>query len=1299
MLRLLSTCRYVTRQYSLLSLVAILLIAVSLTPSANAQCSTWQLGASGAWNTAGNWTLGVPNSSTNGCIVDGSSTVTINVGTASVLDLTTASGNTLAFGGQNLQVYGASISNGGTLNNNGYLELETNVTLSGSGALTLTSGQIGTNSNNFTLTNQSTINGSGTIGSNGGPLYENLSVNNSGTINANSNGNTLTLGGNGSAVTNTGTLEATNGGTLALATSAAIDNNSGTILSSGTGSTVNVSTTIQGGTLTTAGGGVMQTSGTAGLDASSHGAITLSDGSTYTAAGGSITNISGTLNLGTTTGSTFLLNGSSTTLVLTGNTTLQGPGTVSMGGGNIGTNSNNFTLTNSSTINGYGTIGSNYGSDYENLSLTNNGVINANSSGNTLTIGGDGSAIANNGTFEATGGGTLTLSSNAAIDNVNGTIASSGSGSTVNVSTTITGGSLATSAGGAMQTSGTATLDGSGNHPITFVDGTTYTAAGGSVTNVTGTFNLGTTTGSVLDLNGATTTLVLTGNTTFQGPGSIAMAGGNIGTNSNDFTLTNNSTINGYGTIGSNYGSDYENLSLTNNGVINANSSGNTLTIGGDGSAITNNGTFEATGGGILTLNSNAAINNASGTIASLSSGSLVNVGTTIQGGSLVTTGAGVIQTDGTATLDGSASHAITITDGSTYTAANANGDLTRITGTLNLGTVTGGTLALIGQLQLIGDTTFQGPGVVTMTGAPTGPENGTGAQIGTNSNNFTLTNMSTIQGSGLIGSNVGALYPDLNVLNMGTIDANSTANALEIGGNGTITNQSLFEATAGGTLILGSQTVNNSGGNITSDGAGSQVQISSSHIEGGTLNTLNGGTMVTLGTSELDGSTHGALIISDGSLLTSGAGTFTTVTGTLNLGTVTGGTYAMSGDLQLVGNTTLSGPGSMNLSGAAQIGTNGNNFTLTNNSTIQGTGLIGSNAGSLYENLNVTNNGSIIASGGVLNVAGNGTLTNGATGVLEAQGGATLHVSNTFSSSDFSGGTLSNGSYEALGAGSTIQINSLGTSGGEIATNAANIVLSGAGAAIVDADNLNALSDFHDNLADGSFIVENGNQFVAPSGVDFTNAGSVDVGAGSSFTTGVASNYVQSAGSTQVDGTMTSVGGAVNIDGGTLDGNGTVVGNVTIGANGTLAPGDPGGIGAIHLTGNATIDGTLDEAIGGTGASGNFDVTTITGTLTLGANSVLDLMLVDNYLPAVQSHESYVIIDPASISGTFGETLFPNLPVGDTYSVIYTPTEVIVDINGAQGSAVPEPTVWYPVAGIGILLAALRLRKQRLAQ
>ena len=227
------------------------------------------------------------------------------------------------------------------------------------------------------------------------------------------------------------------------------------------------------------------------------------------------------------------------------------------------------------------------------------------------------------------------------------------------------------------------------------------------------------------------------------------------------------------------------------------------------------------------------------------------------------------------------------------------------------------------------------------------------------------------------------------------------------------------------------------------------------------------------------------------------------------------------------------------------------------------------------------------------MNVAGTGTLTNLATGTLEAQAGSTLHVSDTFSATNFSGGELSNGTYEALGGNTvptaaTIQIDSLGT-GGEIIKNAATVVLSGADASIADKSNLNALTNFQDNLASGNFTVENGQEFVTTAnGTNFENDGSMDVGGGSGFTT--ANDYNQGGGTTLVDGTLTATGGQVNINGGTLIGTGTVVGTVNIGSLGAITPdaGDPNP-GQINIIGSYNQSGTLNEEIGGTPNSGAF--------------------------------------------------------------------------------------------------------------
>ena len=131
---------------------------------------------------------------------------------ATVAELQLGSGNALDFdSGEALAVAGTQIINAGNIAlSSGTLRLENNVTLSGTGTLTLSgTANINTNSGGtWTLTNQSTIQGAGTIGQFGVPLV------NQGTINADSSGNTLTLLGGDEVTNTTGTFEAANNGTL-----------------------------------------------------------------------------------------------------------------------------------------------------------------------------------------------------------------------------------------------------------------------------------------------------------------------------------------------------------------------------------------------------------------------------------------------------------------------------------------------------------------------------------------------------------------------------------------------------------------------------------------------------------------------------------------------------------------------------------------------------------------------------------------------------------------------------------------------------------------------------------------------------------------------------------------------------------------------------------------------------------------------------------------------------------------------------------------------------------------------------
>jgi len=228
---------------------------------------TWK-GGTGNWSAAANWSAGVPNNgapanTTYNVFIDGGNaahsavtldiSATINTVTVDADDSLTQNNNT------SFTVVGPTITNNGAIhligggNANAYLNLAGNVTLSGTGTLTMTDltggGDYVLQGNGMTLTNQSAIQGTGIIG-NGS-----LAIVNSGTIDANTSTGkgALTLNGSG-GITNTGVLEATGGGALTLNTT--VTGAGGNITASGTGSSVNFnSTAIRGGTLNTSAGG------------------------------------------------------------------------------------------------------------------------------------------------------------------------------------------------------------------------------------------------------------------------------------------------------------------------------------------------------------------------------------------------------------------------------------------------------------------------------------------------------------------------------------------------------------------------------------------------------------------------------------------------------------------------------------------------------------------------------------------------------------------------------------------------------------------------------------------------------------------------------------------------------------------------------------------------------------------------------------------------------------------------------------------------------------------------------------
>ncbi|HEV3278907.1 MAG TPA: hypothetical protein VG860_19070, partial [Terriglobia bacterium] len=575
------------------AVAALLLLDGAGVVRARAQCDTWTgLARDGQWTTAGNWTAGVPNSSTtNACISLSGASVSLDaadsvaslaVGGSDILNLADVPN----VGSATLQVWGPSISNSGSISLNSigdYVQLQiqaASATLGGGGTVTLAGGQRGTsfintaNSSGAALINQETIQGNGQVGEG------NLLVTNQGIINANVTGLALIVTSI-PQMTNTTIMEATGGGILELANS--FTNTGGTIEAVGAGSEVLLcNANITGGTLTDSGGGMLVSGASSVCFVTGATWNTLTNTGTYQLQNGTYTSINGTIinngSIEVTSEGTF------TALSIPTNATLAGTGTVTLSGGPSAAyvNTNTFagaTFTNQQTIQGTGTIGEGP------LSVTNQGTINANVSGQTLVVAAP-RPMTNTGIMEATGGGILQLQNNLA--NTGGAIEAAGAGSEVVLcNANITGGTLTDSGGGVLISGGSSLCVVSGatwNGPLE--NAGTYQMQDGTTTYISGII----TNDGTIEINSVTSSTELQvpggGSATLAGTGVVTMSGPQAYITSSSGTLVNQETIEGAGNIGQG------NLGVTNSGTIDANVSGQGIGINPGGAGLNNTGTL-----------------------------------------------------------------------------------------------------------------------------------------------------------------------------------------------------------------------------------------------------------------------------------------------------------------------------------------------------------------------------------------------------------------------------------------------------------------------------------------------------------------------------------------------------------------------------------------------------------------------------------------------------------------------------------------------------------------------------------
>ena len=566
---------------------------------------------------AGTYTVTSSQSNSIGALTlsDAQATLAVSGGTFAILGTSTNSGHISVGDAASLQLTGTMTDSSGsamTLGSTGDatdLVIAGSAALKGAGPLDLSDNAgnaIVSNGATATLTNMSTIAGSGTIGD----AFLTVVNSTGGVIDATGSAAALTL--TGAAIKNTGALiEATGSAGLVIANTTVT---AGTLSASG-GNVVLSGATMLGGTLASSAGSVIATEGAADVvsGTTTTGTVTVSDGTNLTLKG-TITNNGGIA---------LDSSGDATDLVIAVTATLKGPGQLDLSDNAdnaLVSNGATATLTNMSTIAGSGTIGDAF------LTLFNStgGVIDATGSAETLTLTGTPGFRNTGGLIEATGSAGLVIANTSV---TGGTVSAAG-GNVDLVGASILGATLTSSPGSVFATSGMADVvsGATSTGTVSVSDGTALTLKS-TITN-NGVIALAS--------SGDATDLVVAGTVALKGTGVVTMsdnADNAVVSNGTSATFQNFETIAGAGTIGD------STLTLYNEagGTIDA-SDGDALAIATGTRTVTNGGLIEATGAGGLTI-ANLLTN--SGTLAA--SGGNLTVSNQVSGTGVATIANGTL--------------------------------------------------------------------------------------------------------------------------------------------------------------------------------------------------------------------------------------------------------------------------------------------------------------------------------------------------------------------------------------------------------------------------------------------------------------------------------------------------------------------------------------------------------------------------------------------------------------------------------------------------------------------------------
>jgi hypothetical protein len=928
----------------------------------------------------------------------------------------------------------------------------------------------------------------------------------------------------------------------------------------------------------------------------------------------------GKTNTLTVTG-TFTNNASGTTHVgFFGDTTdvmnvgaLSNAGNLTIGAGATFNVTNPGTATNTGTIDVGDTVGGGTFKINGNTTLTGTTgkVILSNFAGNI--IGGTGTLTNVKNTISGSGNignGTMGLNNQGTIDADQSTpliIQAAGTASNSLTEEATLGATLQLDAGNYTQTAAgniLATETGNALSAVNLESGVSITGGKLTITGTTATINL---VGTTLSLSGVT----------ISGTGKMILPDGSTTTLLG--TISNTSTID-----------------------VNGATAATTLKIGSPNTSLTGTGKI------IFTDNANNSITGTTST-------NILNNANTIEGAVNIS-GVGLVNTGTIETL----LHQVNMLEIDASSAGFSNqGTVEAATGTtvyidnasnqflnFNSGTttLTGGTYIVDGIMKFDGAAITVDAANITLSGSAAKLENST-------SSANALTNLNTIAGGGSFAIISQTFTTTGNFTNNGTLavgsgskftvdladsltNFNSTTNTLtggsynvtgtlEFAGANIVNNDATIILTGTAAKILNQSAVNALAGFATNE-AGATFEVTGGNVFTTAGNFTNNGTLIV-------GSTTSKFIVNLADSLTNFSG-----------GTLTGGTYDLTGVLQFAGD----------------IATNDANITLTVTSAKI---LDGSGSNSLANFATNASGASFEVTGGNVFTTGGSFTNNGTLTVGSSTSKFIVNLADNLTNFNSGTNTLTGGTYNVTGV--------LQFAGANIVNNAASITLTGTTSAIENSTAGNGLANFANNTSTGSFTLA-GNRTFTTVGA-FTNEGVMDITKGSTFTvTGACNNYTQSAGSTTVDGTLTvNAASTVNITGGNLFGaTGNINGNVDL-TGGIVTPGDGAGlIGELKVTGTYTQGsaGTATIDLGGTTAITKYSVLDITKAATL--SGTLDVNLVNGFTPVVGN--TFTILDYLSASGTFSTTNLPTV-TGDHWLVTYNAKDLVLTLESGPGATV----------------------------